>query len=429
MAAQAAFTESLEQTRRAAMQDWTKFPLFLQASHWTLLQSADHRQLQKLEGVLEHLVSMGLRHPSERTMCTLASLVSHAGGCNLDNDPPKQIALLGTIKSVVKLQCTRAKIMGRPLLGGYLAELPNQISDLPDDLAFLFPNGQVEAPIDLNIVWQSANAWTCRSTHRAIAMNRQDRLLTCSRGPALEVAAIAQQAAVSTAQTMLSLVLQKPEPTTPFLHVLPAGHAVAEQRKAAQPPRLCELLNRAVAPSDRADVPPPACSLVDHAPLASNERTTPTMASKSACLEDAKPLEATDLPKSTEVLEETLTALATAHYQKDLPKVTTPQSIRAEVKKRPSGRCSAVGAKQPSLKRPASAATKLQSASLKRPASGMKHVKAQKKCGAKHANTEDFPMISRKEAKRKRPNGCSKCRQTVGCCRSCWRYRGFCLEG
>ena len=65
-------------TVRQEMQNWVSFPNFLLPDHWVCLQS-NERQLHKLETVVNHLIRMGLRHPSERTQATLAALVSHVG--------------------------------------------------------------------------------------------------------------------------------------------------------------------------------------------------------------------------------------------------------------------------------------------------------------------------------------------------------------
>ena len=46
---------------RAPMQDWKSFPEFLREGHWNVLQSAEERQLKKIEVLSRHLVDMGLR--------------------------------------------------------------------------------------------------------------------------------------------------------------------------------------------------------------------------------------------------------------------------------------------------------------------------------------------------------------------------------
>ena len=70
-------------TVRQEMQNWVSFPNFLLPDHWVCLQS-NERQLHKLETVVNHLIRMGLRHPSERTQATLAAIVSHVGPNAMD---------------------------------------------------------------------------------------------------------------------------------------------------------------------------------------------------------------------------------------------------------------------------------------------------------------------------------------------------------
>ena len=106
---------------RQEMQNWMSFPNFLLAEHWTQLQSSD-RQLQKLDTIVNHLIRLGLRHPSERTQATLAALVSHVGPNAWDAsdvpDTAKQTALLSTVKAVLKGQLLRTRNIALALPGG-----------------------------------------------------------------------------------------------------------------------------------------------------------------------------------------------------------------------------------------------------------------------------------------------------------------------
>ena len=70
-------------------------------------------------------------------------------------------------------------------------------------------------------------------------------------------------------------------------------------------------------------------------------------------------------------------------------------------------------ASKPALKKPASS-----SSSLKRPACAKQHVQSDDK-RAKHGK------ITKQQAKKLKPLGCSKCRNVEGCTRSCWLNRGY----
>ena len=114
-------------TVRQEMQNWISFPIFLLADHWVCLQP-NERQLHKLETVVNHLIRMGLRLPSERTRATLAALASNVGPNAMDPfaapDVARQTALLSTVKAVCKTQLLRLRNVGLPMPGGYIIELP-----------------------------------------------------------------------------------------------------------------------------------------------------------------------------------------------------------------------------------------------------------------------------------------------------------------
>ena len=115
--------------RRAAMQDFRNFPLYLTAQLWDQLQStsATLSHLRKAELLCTYLVqSLGLRHASEPTQSVIVSLL---GG---SMQVGQQSALLQTIKSLLRTVVTRAKNMGVQLPATiYLDVLPAGQDALP----------------------------------------------------------------------------------------------------------------------------------------------------------------------------------------------------------------------------------------------------------------------------------------------------------
>ena len=83
--------------KRASMQDWRSFPYFLTAEVWSSLCSAQCSQLKKVDALVKHLVSMGLRNPSEMTQGLIAAVI---GRHELDD-----------------LLCVRARVVWHTLLG------------------------------------------------------------------------------------------------------------------------------------------------------------------------------------------------------------------------------------------------------------------------------------------------------------------------
>ena len=158
---------------RAPMQDWKGFPELLREGHWNVLQSAEEHQLKKIEVLSRHLVDMGLRHPSERTMTTLASVVSHCSGQHNDEDAARLQALLQTVKSVLKAHTLRARQVAAPAFTAYLQTLPASVAELPEAMReHFFPGGAFQPPLDLLPIYASAALWPCRSTNRQVSLAR-----------------------------------------------------------------------------------------------------------------------------------------------------------------------------------------------------------------------------------------------------------------
>ena len=84
--------------KRASMQDWRSFPYFLTVEVWTTLQSAQCSQLKKVDALVNHVVSMGLRNASGPTQGLIAAVI---GRHELDGS--RFAALLATVKSVTEL--------------------------------------------------------------------------------------------------------------------------------------------------------------------------------------------------------------------------------------------------------------------------------------------------------------------------------------
>eukprot|EP00438_Fugacium_kawagutii_P002331 Skav205344 [mRNA] locus=scaffold418:22807:23232:+ [translate_table: standard] len=126
-------------TGRAEMQDWFAFPVYLSERVWAKIRSED-RSLAKIDSVLKFLTDLGLRHPSERTLAVVASLVAACTEEPLAQDISRQVALLATVKSVARTNITRAKQLQAPLPAGYITVLPRNATDASAALTALFPH-------------------------------------------------------------------------------------------------------------------------------------------------------------------------------------------------------------------------------------------------------------------------------------------------
>lgn len=451
---------------RAPMQDWTSFPEFLLEEHWNLLQSRTERPLKKVEVLSRHLVNLGLRHPSERTMCTLASVVSHCTGDHNDEDAAKLQALLQTVKSVLKTHTTRAKQVSSPLFA-YMQTLPASVAGLPQLMRnHFFPGGACQAPVDLARIYASAVLWPCRSTNRQITLARQvlgGNVLM--NGPA-SLSMVAQQAALQTAAAFATLSQSSQSGgEVPGLQILPAGHrAIANGQ--GQSSALAALMDRAqsqVAASvpalmDRAQSQGAASvpALMERAQsqaaasvpvvvdrdqsqgVAAVPAMAPVTVPAPAASEGPGALEnsgvVTEIPavgaeQAQQELECCVLGLAEQHYGStlpDLPDVHGPDDSNKQRAKRgrPAGQlkkpaaCPKTVAKKPAaqVKRACQKPARNTKSVSKKPAGNTKTVSKK----ADHTKT-----VTRQQALRQRLEGCARCRHTAGCCPSCWTQRGY----
>ena len=318
-------------TVRQEMQNWVSFPNFLLPDHWVCWQS-NERQLHKLETVVNHLIRMGLRHPSERTQATLAAIVSHVGPNAMDPfaapDVPRQTALLSTVKAVCKTQLLRLRNVGLPMPGGYIIELPASVQDLPLALRNeMFPGGGVPPPMDLNPIWQVAQAWAVRSTHRSRTMGQSNLMGAAS---ASDAASIAAQAALSTVLALAPHVAGargSSSDAVPGLQIFGGVNRATSAAASGSRTEFGALLDRASAGNADSATPTvtPALALEDR-PHAAVEPVVPGIAQPTVAQPPPTAVQSTEALETEAAdaepdLEMNLAALADAHYNCPLPSV------------------------------------------------------------------------------------------------------------
>jgi hypothetical protein len=449
---------------RMEMQQWQNFPYYMRKEQWDVLRS-EERQLNKIKILGQMLVTMGLRCPSERTYCMVCALLCHTASQEqhrmIEEDVNRATALLTTVKSTLKTLITRARQLGTPLLDGqYVVELPSNPNDLPGLMfqQIFATSPPVAPPMDINTIWRSANAWACRSTN---LRHRQQEISPPLLG-SVNAMQLAQHSAM-VASTVLAMTSGQARVDLPGFQMLPTS---SERRPTA----LRQMMDRADG-----SVPDVASSRPVSAAALAPATSVPLLALENGSLESVPPghaaaavepavpavpaqvtalahavaqeqnhanaeersgetVETQDNPQ--EGLNEVLSALAKAHYDKDLSDPKDQQ----EILKKPSASVKQLDAdaKKAGMKRPAAAPC-----AMKRPASGlpfgeiktsMKRPSAKsaketaekkKKMVAKKTKAAVVPKraINRKQAAKERPHGCSKCRRQKGCTPSCWKGR------
>lgn len=308
-----------------------------------------------------------------------------------------------------------------------------------------------------------------RSTHRlrqvsAGNLQRAPSLMLGHGAPSVGAVEIAQQTAMATAQSMISALVGGASTGggLPGLQIFARpGQGQASNHSAAQ-----GSLERLVERAEREQpVIRPALAIMDHtiaaaatdsqesfegAPAAPSATKVPAVTASvlAPASTQGAPVQIsvesglqavqecatasncqTEQSSGAAGVQASLAALARAHYEQEAPAVLDSSSVPKVEKevplKKPASKKMPSSKKKAGLKRPAAFAASGASATpaktspklppvLKRPAS--------KGAAASRAT------ITQKEAKKLRPEGCSKCRWSrVGCCRSCWAGRGVTL--
>lgn len=429
---------------RLAMQDYRNFPLYLTEPVWRdVLDTSNSSQFRRLEGLVRHLVfKLGLRHPSEITQAVVASVIDGGRAGTV----VAQTSLLSTVKSVLKTAVTRAKQQGTPLPGGqYLVTLPMGPEQLPqavrDDMA---PNGFAPVPshLDLNVLWANARGYPLRSTNRQVIQERQANQSNAlgfaqpgfaSAQMAGQVAAFAMSMAMSGALPMAGNSLgqvhapaQNPQPNNGLARLLAGtqSHTVAP---------LLAITDGVVAPQPaaaQAAATEPSAEATPAPASVSPQQETPAGAAaalgQSVSEEDLSAQAPQSCPSR---VEESVRALADAHYNEVPTLPDAPENgskpKRQYVRKKPSAALKQTAV----LHKPAAACAEKETsantkaASKKRPAArALAHI------SRKVVKQENLVRVSKARRLRERPTGCATCRNTPGCCPSCWRKRGYTVD-
>ena len=368
--------------RRAAMQDFRNFPLYLTAQLWDQLQStsATLSHLRKAELLCTYLVqSLGLRHASEPTQSVIVSLL---GG---SMQVGQQSVLLQTIKSLLRTVVTRAKNMGVQLPANiYLDVLPayrNHLATLQ-----IVP---VPAGVNVDEIWQAARGTPLRSRNQQIVLQQamQGQGLVAMHGTVAMQHQMLAQTATMMAQAMVGVMQPRQEeaslknlqifqrPTAAetvgshgdgLRRLLDRADTSSSNLSVASTPSRLEQSTAAAADLAKRDGASPAVPASVLASDSGHVETKPSAdvaASAATALRDLVEIEARGNGASAPVgmereqalaslpsaVAESVQKLAHVHYGKDLPEVpsTTGKKPRVKALKRPAA---AVVLKKPASK-------------------------------------------------------------------------------
>ena len=428
-----------EDYSRHPMQGWTEFPAYLKEEHWMLVQGPE-RELRKIEGIVGHLIDMGMRHPTESTSALLACLVAPELDLVSDN-LPRLHDLLQTVKSVVRTKVLRAKQLQQPPPGGnYVISLPNDPQFLdPAIRAACFAQGFFPPPATFDLVRRTQRARTMplRKTHRSLALEQsvQNAPLwpALPQGISMPMGPMAALAYMHGGHAWQGGNWQGPHVNfqiNPLASASSSG-AAAPQTRMQRMLTAAGLEAERRASTTRPEVPQPPLALedIDRQQAATEQQPLadlpPTQPAEPAEVLPANLAEGgVEQPKLPNKLAASVSALAAAEYGQQVslpPKFNGDEDMDAPaVRRKPAAKlpaASKAATKKPSAKLPAKALQHKgkETPSLKRPAAAFK------KPASKSSSSD---AITRAAAIKLRPQGCSRCRGRAGCTPSCWKGRG-----
>ena len=447
---------------RAQMQDWRTFPFFLTQELWTHLEETPGLpQMNRMERLSRFLVNvLGMRNPSEQTMAVMCALI-----CRTEMDPSRLSASLQTLKTVLRTHLCRAVQQGLAVPGGVHVELlPSSFAELPDVVRQHLAGVAFVAPPDtVNVaeVLQHARGIPLRNTHRSATLQRQMQQPLLFGGAAGAMSNQLVEAAALVASAALRMPVAENHGGLSNLQLFPGNRLVSSN--GSQNRQLQNLLQRhdvEAASVASAAVPAPAqapLAIMDVRPEATQQGNAAGVDGQPSAsrAEIASPLVTADITQSSDELQRAakedkvdlvaprvdalreqesvqqapkqvaaaVAQLAKAHYGEDLdlePRPPKPRGRPPNALKRPA---SAEGIPK-TMKKPA-AAVSSSSLSTEDPS---RQVGCMKKPSAKkrpQTTTSVKNTVTKAQRMRQRPHGCTTCRNTAGCCPSCWKKRGY----
>ena len=156
---------------RLKLQNFTSFPCFLRQDHWDRIEAVGPNldPAFVLQELADHLVSLGLKFPSEPTLCMVYAVM------NFRNDTMWQYGSTSYVeyqnmKQTFRACLSRSRGSLKVIPGPYLLQLPLTFDGLPQDLASRVFQDQPPVPsrYDMAELLQLVKLSPMRNTHRLV---------------------------------------------------------------------------------------------------------------------------------------------------------------------------------------------------------------------------------------------------------------------
>ena len=380
---------------RRPLQNYLALPRYLIASLWVSLQGREPDEV-RLQKLVRHAASLGLRCPTESTFAMLLTLTFaiHEGALT----EQKQRQVLSEYKPRMK------RWLNEPSPADYLEVLPEDVTLLPASLvaAAFGQDPRVDCPLDEKHLLRVAMQWPLRQRQSsgsmvAVPANPSWEASTSLVVPLLSgIAACAAQwgqaaASGQGSSTLLpglvtsgttGVTLESVQSRAGSSRAMGSGTPVPSGDSGTPVPRVEPEQLRAAGQASSQQKPL----------LALEDRVEQTQ-------------EHSHVDRVTEQLKYTVAAVAASP--------TRGKRSESNVKKKPAGKKAA----KPVLKKPAG---------MKRPAAQAKASVVVSSDAASRAAKRDALLARIPKALKKRyKDGCARCRNRPLCTVSCWRLRGF----
>ena len=429
-------------TQRTQMQDYQYFPLYMTAQEWSYIQQHRVHETQKCNVMVERIVKLGCKAPSEDTQAMVTTLCL-LGDHSRFNDG---------------LMLRSAYINMKGIIKGSLKTALASENENPARAALPFIRTLPALPGSMHkrIMEQAYGTGECPAPSLPEGVTMHDLIQLKSTIPlrgsrtSLQLQ-LPKQAAVPFALPHMMMAMN------PYMNILAAGmqamgnqgqmQAVGNQGQNPAAERLSKALQDSLfeavsASSSSMSARPqpalPAPTLVaDVEDEASKERqkraSVPLLAIENTPMEKKQKKEdSTEIEKKneTEKIQETDQKVEVTKEKAEEKPVETKaaeekpaMAVNAELE-----RALEVRDKSKNEKNGGDAPTTGEKP-FKKPAAIMKRPSASgsnlKRPAASGTTTSKGPIPSEKERKKMKPDGCSKCRHVVGCTASCWVQRGY----
>ena len=416
-------------SNRTQMQDYQYFPLYLTAQEWSFIQQQRVHETQKCNLMVERIVKLGCKAPSEDTQAMVTTLCL-LGDHSRFNDGLMLRSAYINMKGIIKesLKTAVASLNESPTAAALpfirvLPAIPGSMDKSIMEQAYGTgerPASSLPEGITMHDLIQLKSTIPLRGSRTSLQLQFPKQAsvpfgmpqMMMALNPMMNMFAAGMQAmggnmmVPNAAAERLSKAIQDQ----------PVGAAASSSAMPARPALPAPTLVEDV--EDRASKGGQKRAFV---PLLAIENTPTETKKRKEDDENEKKSENDKVEEKDEKVEEKKEKDEEKPAE-DKPAIAVNADLEKALEAREKSKNEKIGGDTSGTKDPKSEGMKKPAASMKKPSSSQNNLK--RPAASSHTGTKG-PIPSEKERKKMRPDGCSKCRHVAGCTASCWMQRGY----